>query len=61
MKDMPKSIGELGLFLKQGIWEVTLDDLPWAQRKIVASLRLLAITGRKYGADECALRSSALT
>jgi len=48
-------------FLKQGMWEVPLDDLTGMKRFFVASLRILSITLRKYTADECALRSSALT
>jgi membrane protein len=48
-------------FLKQGLWEASLEDLPWMKRVFIASLRILSITLRKYTADDCALRSSALT
>jgi membrane protein len=61
MKDMPKSLGEIGIFLKQGIWEITLEDLPLMERKIIAALRVFSIAIRKYTADKCALWSSGLT
>lgn len=61
MKGTVDNLDAIRSFLKQGIWEVSLKDLPWMKRFFIASLRILSITLRKYDADDCALRSSALT
>ncbi|HVN70661.1 MAG TPA: YihY/virulence factor BrkB family protein [Desulfomonilia bacterium] len=60
MREM-ENLADIKLFLKQGIWDVSLKELPWMERHLVSALRVLSITFRKYTADECALRSSALT
>jgi len=61
MKGKADHLEAVRSFLKQGMWEVPLDDLTGMKRGFVASLRILSVTLRKYTADECALRSSALT
>lgn len=61
MKGNVDNLEAIRSFLKQGIWEVSLKDLPGMKRFFIASLRVLSITLRKYTADDCALRSSALT
>ncbi len=61
MKGKVDNLEAIRSFLKQGIWEVSLKDLPGMKRFFIASLRVLSITLRKYTADDCALRSSALT
>ena len=61
MKGKVDNLEAIRSFLKQGIWEVSLNDLPGMKRIFIASLRVLSITLRKYTADDCALRSSALT
>ena len=61
MKGKVDNLEAIRSFLKQGIWEVSLKDLPGMKRFFISSLRVLSITLRKYTADDCALRSSALT
>jgi len=61
MKWKMENLADTKLFLKQGIWDVSLKDLPWMERSIVSALRVLSITFRKYAVDECSLRASALT
>ena len=61
MKGKVDNLEAIRSLLKQGIWEVSLKDLPGMKRVFIASLRVLSITLRKYTADDCALRSSALT
>jgi membrane protein len=61
MKEITPWINRLRTYLQSGIWSHGLGDLkPW-NRRLVVSLRVLSITLKKYLADYCFLRASALT
>ncbi len=61
MKGNVDNLEAIRSFLKKDIWEISLKDLQGMKRFFITSLRVLSITLRKYTADDCALRSSALT
>lgn len=56
--DRAKALKDL---LQEGIWKVRLTDLKGFHRLLFSILRILSVTIRKFMADQCSLRSSALT
>jgi membrane protein len=61
MKDVTRRIKALRDFFRTGIWDVSMCDLKPGRRLLVVSSRIVSITFRKYRADNCPLKSSALT
>ena len=61
MKGNTGRIGDLRDFIQVGIWKVRLHELKGGMRLLIAGLRILSITIRKYVTDNCSLRSPALT
>ena len=56
--DRAKTLKDL---LQEGIWKVRLKDLKGSHKLLFSVLRILSVTVRKFMADQCSLRSSALT
>lgn len=54
-------ISRLVHFVRAGIWELRLADLPPLQVAVIRSLRVLLLTVRGFYEDRCPLRAAALT
>jgi len=61
MKGIADRVKTLKDLLQEGIWKVRLKDLKGSHRLLFSVLRILSVTVRKFMADQCSLRSSALT
>jgi len=56
-----KFIRRIAYFLKVGVWEVQLKDLPFYNRYAVNVIRVIILSFKGFKKDECPIRSSALT
>jgi membrane protein len=48
-------------FIKDGLWEIEADKLPFYQHYAVNLLKVIILAYRGFNRDECSVRSSALT
>ena len=55
------SIGDIIHFLKEGVWKISLKDLPSRKSALIKNLRIILLAFKGFYEDKCSLRAQALT